>query len=171
MSWQVENALKRVFSVYKRFKEQNGKLWDNDIEAIKTINTALENSSKSNVNDNLLFAKLLVYVLDRNVHNNGDIKASIKVASNILKEPLDYHLQMFQRTLNQRGIDNYLESLGYNLDFYNNTKENRESNEKILKANEKEIIEKLKNNWNLDVVKKSFYNTANEFLQQTDNYI
>jgi hypothetical protein len=32
MSWQNQNALKRVFSVYKRFKEQNGKLWDNDFK-------------------------------------------------------------------------------------------------------------------------------------------
>jgi hypothetical protein len=33
--------------------------YDNDIEAIKTLNTAIENASKSQVNDNLLFAKLL----------------------------------------------------------------------------------------------------------------
>lgn len=170
MSWQLENALKRVFSVYKRFKEQNGKLWDNDIEAIKTLNLAIENASKTYVNDNLLFAKLLVYVLDRNVHNNGDIKASIKIASDVLKEPLDFHLQKFHKNLNQKGVDNYLESIGYNLDFYDNTKETKEKNQKILKENEKEIIEKLNQNWTYDNVKKSFYNTANEFLQQTDNY-
>ena len=63
MSWTNQNALKRVFNVYKRFKEQNGKLWDNDIEAIKTLNTAIENNTKISVNDNLLYAKLLCFVL------------------------------------------------------------------------------------------------------------
>jgi hypothetical protein len=171
MSWTNQNALKRVFSVYKRFKEQNGKLWDNDIEAIKTLNTALENASKSNVNDNILFAKLLAYVLDRNVHHNGDIKASIKTVADILKEPLDFHLQMFQKNLNQKGIDNYLQSLGFNLNHLNHSKERQESNDKILKENQKEIIEKLKQNWTYENVSKSFYNTANEFLQNVNNYI
>ena len=54
MSWANQNALQRVFNVYKRFKEQKGKLWDNDIEALKTIDKALENNSKNYVNDNLL---------------------------------------------------------------------------------------------------------------------
>ena len=171
MSWQTENALKRVFSVYKRFKEQNGKLWDNDIESLKTINTALENNSKDYVNDNILFAKLLVYILDKNVHNNGDIKASIKIVADILKEPLDCRIKMLQINLNQKGVENYLQSLGFNLDHLDNSKEKQETNDKILKENQKEIIEKLKVNWTYENVSKSFYNTANEFLQETDNYI
>jgi hypothetical protein len=46
----------------KRSKNENITIYDNDIEAIKT-NTAIENASKSQVNDNLLFAKLLAYVV------------------------------------------------------------------------------------------------------------
>lgn len=171
MSWKEQNALKTVVNVFKRFHKQNGKIWDNETEAIKTINTALENNSKSYVNDNILFAKLLVYVLDRNVHHNGDIKASIKIVADILKEPLDYHLQMFQANLNQKGIDSYLQSIGFNLDHLNHSKERQEANDKILKENQKGIIEKMKVNWTYQNVSKSFYNTANEFLQETDNYI
>jgi archaellum biogenesis ATPase FlaH len=33
--------------------------WEQDIEALKQLNTATENASKAYVNDNLLFAKLL----------------------------------------------------------------------------------------------------------------
>ena len=168
MSWTNQNALKRVFNVYKRFKEQNGKLWENDIEALKTINTALENDTQSYVNDNLLYSKLLLYVLDRNLHQNGDVKASIKIVSDILKEPLNYHLQMFQINLNNKGIENYLNDIGFNLDMFNHVKEIE--NNKILKQNQKEIIEKLKVNWSLENVNKSFYNTANEFLKDIDNY-
>ena len=98
-------------------------------------------------------------------------KASIKIVADILKEPLDYHLQMFHANLNQKGIDSYLQSIGFNLDHLNHSKERQESNDKILKENQKEIIEKMKVNWTYENVSKSFYNTANEFLQETDNYI
>jgi hypothetical protein len=158
-------------SVFKRSKERNVPIYDNDIEAIKTLNAALEIKSQAYVNDNKLFAKLLVYVLDRNVHNNGDIKASIKIVADILKEPLDYHLQMFQSNLNQKGIDNYLQSLGFNLDHLDHSKEKQDTNNKILVKYGNEIIEKLQSNWTYENVSKSFYNTANEFLQETDNYI
>jgi len=168
MSWQIENAKKRVFNVFKRNKD---KIYNEDIEALKTINTELELKRDKYVNDNLLFAKLLVYVLDRNVHQNGDIKASIRIVADILKEPLDYHLQMFQINLNQKGIDRYLQSLGFNLEHLNHDKKVKEQNELILKDNQKEIIVKLKVNFTLENVKKSFYNTANQFLQETDNYI
>lgn len=168
MSWKIENAKNRVFNVFKRNKY---KIYKEDIEALKTINTELELKRDKYVNDNILFAKLLIYVLDRNLHNKGDIKASIKIVSDILKEPLDYHLQMFQSNLNNKGIDNYLQSLGYNLDHLNHDKKVKEQNELILLNNQKEIIENLKVNWTLENVKKSFYNTANQFLQETENYI
>ena len=168
MSWKIENAKNRVFNVFKRNKD---KIYKEDIEALKTINTELELKRDKYVNDNLLFAKLLVYVLDRNVHQNGDIKASIKIVADILKEPLDYHLEMFQINLNQKGIDSYLQTLGYNLEHLNHDKKVKEQNELILKDNQKEILVKLKANFTLENVKKSFYNTANQFLQETDNYI
>ena len=167
MSWTIENAQKRVFNVFKRSKD---KIYKEDIEALKLLNEELLNSQKSYVNDNILYAKLLVYVLDRNVHHNGDIKASIRVVAGILKEPLDYHLQMFHNNLNQKGIDNYLQTLGFNLDHLDNSEIKQINNDKILKENEKEIIEKLKVNWTAENVNKSFYKTANEFLKDIDNY-
>jgi hypothetical protein len=56
---------------FKRSKERNVPIYDKDIEAIKTLNTAPENASKSYVNDNPS-CKVIIYVLDRNVHHNGD---------------------------------------------------------------------------------------------------
>jgi membrane-associated HD superfamily phosphohydrolase len=168
MSWQTQNALKKVVTVFKRSKERNVPIYDNDIEAIKTLNTAIENASKSQVNDNLLFAKLLAYVIDKNLHYTGDIKASIKIAADILKEPLDFHLQMMHRNINYKDLDNYLISLGIKEQIL---KVDKVENNKILSNNQKEYLEKLKTNWSLENVSKSFYNTANEFLQETDNYI
>jgi hypothetical protein len=168
MSWKNQNALKKIVSVLKRSKERNVPIYDNDIEAIKTLNTAIENISKSNVVDNLLFAKLLCYVIDRNLHNNGDIKASIKIAADILKEPLDFHIQMLHKNINDKELDNYFISLGIK---EQKLKADEVSNNKVLKENEKEYLEKLKTNWSYDNVVKSFYNTANDFIKETDNYI
>jgi archaellum biogenesis ATPase FlaH len=61
MSWQTQNALKGSNCFLSVLRNENT-IYDNDIEAIKTLNTAIENASKSQVNDNLLFAKLLACI-------------------------------------------------------------------------------------------------------------
>jgi uncharacterized membrane protein len=58
------NALKKVVTVLSVLRNETY-LSTIMIEAIKTLNTAIENASKSQVNDNLLFAKLLAYVMIR----------------------------------------------------------------------------------------------------------
>jgi len=161
MSWIEENALKRVFNVYKRFKEQKGKLWDNDIEAIKTLSTALENNSKHYVNDNLLFAKLLCYCLDKNLHLNGDMKAAIKNVADVLKEPLNERIAMLTMNLNNQELNNYFKSLGLNIEH---------EKKSDLKKVTPEMVTKIKSNWTSETVTKSFYNTANDLLKDINNY-
>jgi hypothetical protein len=78
----TQNALKRWVTVFFKRSKENVPIYDNDIEAIKTLNTAIENASKSQVNDNLLFAKLLAYVM---MEHYTEYKASIKIAADILK--------------------------------------------------------------------------------------
>lgn len=167
MSWASENSIKRIFNSFKRLKNQ---IFDQDIKALKQLNEELKSNQTTYVNDNILFAKLLCYVLDRNLHQNGDVKACIKIVSDIVKEPLEYHLQMFHANLNNKGTENYLLSIGYNLELLEHSPEKREANESILKAKEKEIIEKLKENWTFENVQKSFYNTANDLLKDINNY-
>lgn len=169
MSWTDQQALKKVVSVFKRSKERNVPIYDKDIEAIKTLNTALENKSESNVNCNILYAKLLCFVLYRNVDNFGGIKGAIKhIQTDVLNFSLSEHIEMLRRHLNQKDFDEYLSTLGLSDTF---TGDEQESNLAILTKNQNEVITKLNKFWNFDKVKKSFYNTANEFLQDTDNYI
>lgn len=150
MSWREENAVKRIFSSFKRLKTQ---IFNQDIEALKLINESLENNKKSYVNDNLLYAKLLCYVLDRNLHYHNDIKIAIKNAADILKEPLEFHLGMLHKNINDKNILKHIE----NIDFEN--------------TDQKELIKKLENSFSYKSIEKSFYNTANDFLRETDNYI
>jgi len=169
MSWTDQQALKKVVSVFKRSKARNVPIYDKDIEAIKTLNTSLENKSEASVNCNILYAKLLCFVLYRNVEHFGGIKGAIKhIQTDVLNFSLSEHIEMLRRHLNQKDFDEYLSTLGLSETF---TGEDEESNLAILTKNQNEVITKLNNFWNFDKVKKSFYNTANEFLQETDNYI
>jgi hypothetical protein len=169
MSWQIENAKKRVFNVFKRNKD---KIYKEDIEALKTINTELELKRDKYVNDNLLYAKLLAVLLTTELRYTKDIKASIKEISNDLSKPLDFHLDFLRMNLNDIDLESHLNYLGLlDFDFWDVTQETKQKKNEIIKSIEPEMIDKIKHNWTLENVKKSFYNTANQFLQETDNYI
>ena len=161
MSWKTENSLKRIFNVFKRSKD---KIYKEDIEALKYLSTELEIKVKTYVNDNLLYAKLLCYILNQKLHESNDIKTAIKLSNDIIKEPLSYHLQILAKNLNDTEKYNFLTKLG--LSFSND-----ENDFKLLKQHEKEILKKLEQEWTLKNVEDSFYNTANDFLNNEDNYI
>lgn len=165
MSWKSDNSVKRIFNTFKRLKTQ---IFNQDIEALKQLNDELNTTQKSYVVDNLLFAKLLCYVINQNLHGCSDIKTAISQTSGILKEPLDYHLEILKTNLNSNTIQNYLLSLGLDLDHLNHSKNDNES---ILKSNQIEMIEIIKKQYSFESIEKSFYNTANDLLKETENYI
>jgi hypothetical protein len=164
MSWQTENALKRVFNVFKRFKEQKGKIWDNDIEALKLLNSELENKRDAYVNDNLLYAKLLCTALRYRTENYGSIKMALKSLKNDLETPLNHQIEFLQLALNRIDDVNYLKSIGVDLENENFSKIEE------LNGKEKEFLEMLKTKWTYEKVYKSFMNSANDFLHDINNY-
>ena len=165
MSWKSDNSVKRIFNTFKRLKSQ---IFNQDIEALKQLNDELNYTQKSYVVDNLLFAKILCYVINQNLHGCSDIKAAISQTNGILKEPLNYHLEVLKTNLNSNTIQNYLLSLGLDLDHLNHRENN---NETILKSNQIEMIETIKKQYSFESIEKSFYNTANDLLKETENYI
>jgi len=162
MSWKTDNSIKRIFNTFKRLKTQ---IFNQDIEALKLLNDTIAGHEKAYVNDNLLYAKLVCYMINQNLHHHGNIKTSIKVIADVLKEPLDFHLQNLHKNLNNQDILNYLKSSGLNIDSNNSSKISE------LNGNEKEFLDKLKTNWTYEKVEHSFYNSANDFLKETENYI
>lgn len=161
MSWKSDKAIERLVRTFQRVKSQ---IFEQDVEAIKTINETIEVNEKQYVNDNILFAKLLCYFLNLNLHHHGSMKLAIKEAHNVFKISLSEHLEIITKNLNNQESINYLKSIEIDFESYSNQPE-------ILSKKESEIIEKIKTNWELTKVSKSFYNTANEFLRDTDNYI
>jgi hypothetical protein len=164
MSWKLENNTKRIYNVFKRSKSQ---IYSEDIEALKDVLNHINEGNKAYVNDNILFAKLLTINLTQNLNYYGTIDVAIKEAGRLLTLPLNHHLEILRRNLNEQDLQNYFESIG--LVDWKNTKE-REANEQLLKDYEKEIVEKCKKNWTLEKVEKSLINSANDFLKDVENY-
>lgn len=161
MSWQSDKSLKRIFNTFKRLKSN---IFNEDIEALKQLNAELLNNQKSNVIDNILFAKLLAIHLRQNLDFYGNMKLSIKKVNDDLKQPLNFQLQVLNQTLNNNEKINYFKSIG--IDFLSLDLQNE-----IISENQKEIIEKLNKSWNYEIVEKSFHNTANEFINDVENYV
>lgn len=160
MSWIEDKSVKRIFNTFKRLKLN---IFNEDIEALKILNESLENAKIKQVNDNLLYAKLLCVILKQNTQYYGDIKIAIKSIDDILKKDLNYHLEFLRISITNVEMDAYLKSLGFSFDLLKNDDE-------LIKSNQKEIIDKLNKNWDIKLVEKSFFNTANSFLKDVENY-
>ena len=75
MSWEDKKAIRRIFNTFKRVPKQ---VFQEDIDALKTINESLEAKASETAHDNLLYAKLLAVVLRHNVAYFGNIQQAIK---------------------------------------------------------------------------------------------
>lgn len=161
MSWKSDKSIERIVKLFKRVPKN---VFPEDIEAIKYVNETITESEKQYMVDNLLFAKLLCYTINQNLHFHGNIKMAIKDVSDVFKQPIETHLSIMTSNLNNQDLINYLKQIGVDFDSHKNESA-------IIKENEKGLIEKLKSSWKTESVTKSFCNTVNEFLKDTDNYI
>lgn len=168
MSWTEQNAFKRIYNVFKRNKNN---IYSEDIEALKLLNTALENKNKQFVTQNLLFAKLLAIHLNQNLMYYGSIEEAIKKIKSDLSLSLNYNLIYLQKNLNNTELINYFKSIGVNTTNPHLLSDEQKLNDKnIISDNQKEIIEQLKKNWDFELVEKSFVKTANELLKDVNYY-
>ena len=168
MSWTEQNAFKRIYNVFKRNKNN---IYSEDIEALKLLNTALENKNKQFVTQNLLYAKLLAIQLNQNLMYYGSIEEAIKKIKSDLSLSLNYNLIYLQKNLNNTELINYFNSIGVNTSNPNLlTDEQKQNDKNIISDKQKEIIEQLKKNWDFELVEKSFIKTANELLKDVNYY-
>jgi hypothetical protein len=165
MSWTQDNALKRIFNVFKRSKD---KVYKEDIEALKLLSEEIEARRMIIGQDNLLFAKLLCYILNAKLHDKGNMKSAIIMVSKVLKEPLNHQIELLRVNINSQELNVYLSSIGIDNNF---PLHDSDKNLDILNKSDKEIIDKIQKNWDFKTVQSSFLKTANEFLTETENYI
>jgi len=154
MSWKDNKAIERIFNTFKR---NNKVIFQQDVDALKQLKESIEESEKKLTRDNILYAKLVCHMIRLNLMYYKDIKLAITETGFNLKQPLEYHLELLTKVLNENDINNYI-----------NQNENSSLKDKSFQD---EFLNKLNTNWALDKVAVSFYKTANDFLKDIDNYI
>lgn len=150
-AWKNQNALLRVFNVFKRNKKG---VYPEDIQALQRISALIENEVAKVAVDNILFTKLLCCMLRYHFWHYGDIKLAIKKVSSDLSHSMGAQVTFLAKALKDKDA----------MDFF----ENLEG--KNLNDHQAQILQKLDNNWNEDKVRKSLYNTANDLIQDINNY-
>ena len=166
MSWRTQNSLKRIFEAFKRNKDR---IYSQDIESLKHLNSEIENSQNKYITDNILFAKLLCITLTDGLLHYKDINSAKNRIYKQLAEPMSYHTQMLKMQLEDIDRINFFESKGFdtNLCFNENLHDEKISK---IKENEADIFKKLMEVWPLEKVEKSIYTTANDLLKDLTNY-
>lgn len=145
MSWENKKAVNRIFNTFKRLKD---KIYEEDIDALKLLNELVEQNKRAVANDNILYAKLLCFFINRNALHFGSIQLAIKEAHNELLKPLPVHIKELQIALNRMEEMRQGEKIKTGLDLLNVKQEK----------------------WTLGKVEDSFYNSANTFIKDVNNY-
>lgn len=168
MGWIEKKSIQRIFNTFKRLKTG---IYTEDIEALKQLNESNENASKTFVHGNLVFAKLYAISLRQNLNYYGSVKMAIKGINDELSKGINFQIEMLTKEINQKDLNDYFVSIGVNMDkVFLNVSEQGIYENNILKENQKEIVEKLKNNWSFKNVEQSFYKSANDVLKDINNY-
>lgn len=164
MNWKTRKSIERVAGVFNRNK---GKVYAQDIEALKHINGLLEAETEQIVNDHLLFAKLLAHVMRLHLIQLGDMQMAVKRTSEVLSSPLSHSLEFLKLQINESDRRQFFDSLGFDTKATGIDKDETA----MLKQHEKAILAKIKNEWNDEKIRKSFHNTAEAMIKNVNNYV
>jgi len=108
-------------------------------------------------------ADLLTHQTAEGLANHKNMKSTI--IKTVILFGISSILPNVHRFLNNTDKINYLKSLNIDLNGIDL------QNENLTNEMQKEFIEKLKTNWSYDLLEKSFLKTANEFINDVDNYV
>ena len=168
MSWKSKGAFTRLGNTFKRLHEKK-LVFKEDFEALKTLQEEINILNENRVQDNILFAKLLCSNLNGYLMKFGDINAARKWVQMDLNIDLSSHLEQLTLELNLQSLQKLMENKGIIFELVK-SKEEKESNLKIIKEHEKEFVDKIIERWEYEDVKKSFEKTVNEMINNVDNY-
>lgn len=164
MSWVTDKAVKRIFSTFKRLGKQ---IYKEDIDALKTINDALELQKKQNIDNNMLFAITLYLLIKERLRKGQSINTALYMIGHDLRSfDLVENINQLTAIINVNELQQFMKDkevvIPKGKDIYNDTDE-------LLdlwhKQYDKEFLDKILESWTFDEVKKSFENTVNEIIQ------
>ena len=154
----VEKSLQRLhwrFSPNEKGQVNQFKPNQNDADALNDVIGWIEREKNKTLLKQQLFAKLFIVILgEYNLHYK-DINFAQKEIHQILKIPIESHVEVFRNKFNTVASENAHSHLGLSKKpFYLQTDEEKEIDKKILEDNQ-EVFLKFINKWSIEEITES----------------
>lgn len=162
-NFSTKSAIERLqFTILKQNKPNQ-----TDADALNILTKEISENQIKKVENNKVFAKILLLFLKNEYEKNNDINSGIYLLSEFLKPTLNEMLVMFANQLQTTQLINYIKTLAIDAEIkkmqteidYIKLIEN-----KFWNDNQKNIIEEIKFLNSESETIKNFYMTANEIL-------
>lgn len=164
---QTEKAFEWLF---ERFSQPQIKPCQFDLDCLIQIANVINTAKHDAIKEDVLFAKLFCRVFLQEVEHYKDFKFAQKSIGEILEKPIEQHYDRVVDELNRFALNDHLHGLGITDDhFAILTDEQEENKQRILKENEKTVIEYMKGRLKAKNVYKSLNNTITEFIFKFKN--
>lgn len=152
----------------------NNKPNEKDAEAINKIIDWFNKSNEKIVQDNLLFAKLYIFVLKDLANHYKSIDGANKVICDHLNKPLSFHIETLKQSLNHLEMDLYLKSLSLQPTWGNgfhltDIQANELANIETLKKVDTKLFLKTLETWDNDSVIAHLNYSVNELFNKYKN--
>lgn len=162
-NFSTKSAIERLtFTILKQNKPNQ-----NDADALTILANKIAEFETKNIQNNIVFAKLLLLNLQSEYRKKNDIDNSIFYLSEILKPNLNQMVQIFANEMHTTQLYNFIKTLKIDADNdlmdtdldYIKFIENQFWND-----HQKSIIDEIKSINSKNEFQKNFYCTANEIL-------
>lgn len=147
--------------LFNRFKQPQIKPCKFDFECLTYLAEWVNREKEKNKQENILFAKLYVYVFIQEIQHYKDIDFAKKSMNDLLKLDLYSHYIKFTERLNDVEFNKYLVSVGIDPE-----KRYFDDSEKLKEATD---FFKNLNKWDVDQVEKSLNAQITETINLFDN--
>lgn len=159
---KLSESIKRIRFTISKGNKPN----ETDIEAFNNICVHLQKSQEKTIQDNLLFAKLYTYVLQKMTENYNDVNFANKRLNALLSEPMDIRIEMLLVQLKFTEVhQNFSDPI-----LQGKTQSELQETFKTHPKFEKEFIA-CWDWWNTDNVKAYLNTQINLSIQNLKNYV
>jgi len=164
---QTEKAFEWLF---ERFSQPQIKPCQFDLDCLIQIANVINTAKQDAIKEDVLFAKLFCRVFIQEVEHFKDFKFAQKSIGEILEKPIEWHYDWVVDELNRFALNDHLHGLGITDDHFAILTDEQEANkQRVLKENEKTVLEYMKGKLKAENVYKSLNNTITEFIFKFKN--
>lgn len=164
MSFKDDGAIKRIFNTFKRLKTQ---IFQQDIDALKQIQSSLEYYKKENVDNSQLYAIVLCLLIKERLRKGQSINTALHMVGHDIKSfPLNEQLHQLTAIINVNELYHFMRDkqivVPKGKDIFEDTDELMDL---WHEQYDKEFLKKILESWSYEEVRDNFYNTANEIIK------